>query len=163
MQFQAIKFMEEAEGRKAMSYFDSAGKLTIGIGHLITPKEIGSRVIVIAGEKVTWNAGLSDAQIDTLLRQDLAIAHQAVHDTVQVDLTQNQHDALVSFVFNIGVSAWRKSIALAVLNKHHYADVPGCLRQWNKETKGGRKVVSRGLVNRREVEIRLWNTQDEEV
>ena len=37
-----------------------------------------------------------------LLRQDLTVAETAVRNSVNVSLTQNQFDALVSFIFNVG-------------------------------------------------------------
>lgn len=156
MEFKAIKFMEDAEGRRYCVYMDSAGKPTIGIGHLLTKQELNTGIIRIAASNVRYHNGLNDEQTDALLRQDLSIAHEAIHDTVTVDLTQNQHDSLVSFVFNIGVRAWETSTALRVLNLGQYGNVPAAMRLFNKETRGGKKIVSKGLINRREVEIRLW-------
>ena len=49
------------------------------------------------------------------------------------------------------------STLLRILNDGDYAGVPVQLRRWNKETIDGKLVINRGLVNRRESEITLWN------
>jgi lysozyme len=61
-----------------------------------------------------------------------------------VPLTQNQFDALVSLVFNIGGGAFRKSTLLKKLNA---GDIQGAADQflvWNKGTVNGKRVVLRG-------------------
>jgi lysozyme len=84
---------------------------------------------------------------------------------VTVPLTDNQFAALVSLCFNIGSAAFRDSSVVRVLNKGEYHLVPGFMRLWNKITVRevqpdgsivAKKVVSKGLQNRRETEVRLW-------
>ena len=55
---------------------------------------------------------------------DADIAERAVNQRVQVVLTQYQFDALVSFVFNIGVGAFGGSTLLRRLNGGEYDAVP---------------------------------------
>ena len=83
---------------------------------------------------------------------------QAVNDGVTVALKPYQFDALVSFSFNVGVSAFKNSTLLSVLNEGKYDEVPGQLGRW--VFSGGHKV--QGLVNRRENEVKLWNGEFEE-
>ena len=64
---------------------------TIGYGHLIKLNE-------------NFAAGLTESQATDLLRQDIIFAESAVNKYINVPLTQNQYDALVMFVFNIGVN-----------------------------------------------------------
>lgn len=145
--------IKEWEGSEAFPYRDAAGKLTIGIGHLLTQSELSSGKISIRGEWVHYAGGLSDRQIMDLLGQDLNGAEDTVNEAVTVELAQNQFDALVSFCFNIGGSAFRNSTLLRLLNGEDYAAVPAQMRRWvhcNGE-------VVQGLVNRREHEIELWN------
>ena len=73
---------------------------------------------------------------------------------VKVPLNQNQFDALVSFVFNVGNNAFRDSTLVKVLNAGHFDQVPTQLRRWIRDNG---KIV-KGLINRREKEIALWNT-----
>ena len=130
------------------------GKLTIGVGHLLTPGELASGNIWIQGQAVPYAAGLSDPQILDLLGQDLAGAVQAVNAGVEVGLNQNQFDTLVSFCFNVGSSAFKNSTLLRLLNLGAYVEVPAQLRRWvrcNGE-------VAPGLVSRRERELELWQS-----
>ena len=98
-----------------------------------------------------WNLGLNKAQNDLLLHQDLAVAELAV-SAVRVFLAPHQYDTLVSFVFNVGVSAFRGSSLLRLLNGGDYAAVPGQLRRWVYA--GGR--LNPGLVHRRTSEVAQW-------
>jgi len=59
---------------------------------------------------------------------------------------------LVSWTFNVGVSAMRKSSLVRKLNAGDYGAVPGELARWNK-VKG---AVNPGLSNRRAAEAGLW-------
>ena len=141
------------EGFKPRAYHDAAGKLTIGVGHLLTQSELSSGKIRIQGEAVRYAAGLSDRQVLDLLGQDLKWAENAVNECVEVGLQQNQFDALVSFCFNVGATAFKNSTLLRRLNQGGYEEVPVQLRRW-VHCSG---AVVAGLVNRREQEIVLWN------
>jgi lysozyme len=140
------------EGFEPRVYSDAAGKLTIGVGHLLTPSELSSGMIWIKGGAVRYANGLSETQIVDLLGQDLEGAEAAVNNGVEVELSQNQFDALVSFCFNVGAGAFRNSTLMKLLNQGQYGDVPAQLRRW---VHCGGEVVQ-GLVRRREHEIALW-------
>lgn len=144
---------KEWEGLATHVYLDSGGQPTIGIGHLLTTAERNSGTILIQGQTVNYQNGLTDQQCWDLLEQDLAVAEKAVNEAVKVPLNQNQFDALVSFVFNVGAGAFRGSTLLKLLNQGQYDQVPEQLKRWVKDNG---KVVQ-GLVNRREQEIVLWN------
>jgi lysozyme len=83
------------EGRRNKAYLDSKGIPTIGVGH--------------TGPNVYIGLAWTDQQIEDALRDDLKIAEDCINKYVTVPLTQNQFDALVSFVFNIGTKAFRGS------------------------------------------------------
>lgn len=92
-----------------------------------------------------------------LLAEDVKDAEDAINDLVTVPLTQNEFDALVCFVFNIGRGALRHSTTLKVINSGNKRQVPEWLRKWVYVTiEGGAKLRSDGLENRREKEIELW-------
>lgn len=141
------------EGLETHEYLDSGGAPTIGIGHLLTRSERSSGKIMIDGVAVHYRDGLTEDQCWALLDQDLDGVEQCVSDAVKVALTQNQFDALVSFTFNVGNGAFLGSTLLKLLNNGKYDDVPAQLRRWNKDN----GHVVRGLVNRREKEVDLWN------
>ena len=150
-----LDLLKQWEGFESKIYKDSAGLPTIGVGHLLTKSELTSGKIVINGAPVQYAAGLTDQQVLDLLSQDLDPAAQAVSKNVKVALSQNQFDALVSFVFNVGVAAFTGSTLLKLANQGQYDQVPAQLRRWNKS--GGQVV--QGLINRREKEIKLWTGQ----
>jgi lysozyme len=95
---------------------------------------------------------------EILLDRDLAPAEGALRKWVVVPLTQNQFDALVCFIYNVGVGAFRESTLLHQLNSGKYDEVPAQLRRWNKEwdTKKRQFVVNKGLAIRREQEVVRW-------
>ena len=140
------------EGFKPKQYLDSAGLPTIGVGHLITPAERTSKQIKIGTATVSTTATLTDAQVNTLLIQDLVRFEAAVTSFVVVDLKQNQYDALVSFAFNLGTTTLKTSTLLKELNARNYDAVPTQMRRFVNSD--GHPVP--GLVNRRENEVKLW-------
>ncbi len=140
------------EGFRRRTYRDAGGKLTIGVGHLLTKSELSSGKIRINGQLVRYAAGLTDQQVLDLLGQDLEGAENAVSEGVDVELSQNQFDVLVSFCFNVGAAAFHNSTLLRRLNQGCYEEVPLQLRRW-VHCNG---AVAPGLVNRREQEIACW-------
>ena len=146
--------LEQWEGMKQQVYLDSGGKATIGVGHLLTQSERSSGKITIAGQDVKYSTWLSTSECHELLDQDLKSPEKTVNSFVKVPLNQNQFDALVSFTYNLGNTAFQNSTLLKMLNAGSYIQVPGQFRRWIHDN--GRVV--QGLVNRREKEIVLWNT-----
>jgi lysozyme len=144
----------EWEGLERNEYLDSGGAPTIGIGHLLNRSERMSGKIIIKGKPVAYRDGLTTQQCWDLLEQDLGPAEKTINAAVKVALNQNQFDALVSFVFNVGDSAFQNSTLLKELNKGNYEKVPVQLRRWVLDN--GKTV--KGLISRREKEIGLWLT-----
>ena len=144
--------LRELESSERFVYKDSAGLPTIGVGHLLKKDEIRSGKVNILGEQVHYRNGLTQDQVDALLGQDLVPREMAVNKFVRVPLAQNQFDALVLFVFNIGRGAFQASTLLKRLNAGKYMDVPDQMRRWVYSA--GSKID--GLVNRREAEIVVW-------
>jgi len=152
---EGLRFLTTCEGYEPKVYKDSAGLPTIGVGHLLTKSELSSGKIKIGNEIIKYEGGLTHEQIVNLLSQDLRPTMRAVNDYVKVELSQAQFDALCSFTFNVGINAFIGSTLLKELNKRHYDSVPVQMRRWNRA--GGR--VIRGLANRREKEIALWENK----
>lgn len=153
-----IAHIRKFEGCNPYVYEDQGGYPTIGIGHLLTRTENMTGKIYINGEPVFYHQGLSEQQCVALLKQDLAVPVNTVNEAVIVPLNQNQFDALVSFVFNIGCGNFKRSSLLRVLNSGNYDKVPEQLRLWAYV---GEKI-SKGLQKRREEEIKLWRTPGED-
>lgn len=104
---------------------------------------------------------ITPEEANALLREDIAWAEHVVNDLVRVTITQGQFDALVDWVFNLGVVAFRKSELLEKLNK---GDFTGAAHELYHEDPdgtphgyiyGGGKVRV-NLVARRKAERELW-------
>ena len=143
----ALDALKKSEGFRGEVYKDEAGIDTIGFGHLLTAADKAS------GQ---FNLCITEATASDLLQQDLAFAELAVTELVTVELKQNQFDALVDFVFNVGEPKFRKSSLLRFLNAGSFDRVPGELRRWNKVHVGGAVRESKGLTRRREREVAWW-------
>lgn len=124
------------------SYRCPAGKYTIGYG---------SCKGVRSGQTMT------EAEAETRLIHDLNDHGKFVKKYVHVPLTQNQYDALTSFVFNLGGGAFRSSTLLTKLNKGLYDEVPEQLLRWNKARVDGKLTPLRGLTRRRAAEAELFS------
>lgn len=140
-----IDHIKRWEGLKTTAYRDQAGVLTIGYGHT---SSAGSPM-------VTSGMKISEAEAEEILKKDLRIFEERVSRLVKVDLTDNQFAALVSFDFNTG--ALHSSTLLKKLNRGDYESVPSELMKWVKVTVDGKKMTSKGLVNRRASEAGLWS------
>lgn len=131
---------------------DQGGHCTIGVGHLVHKGVCNG---VIPSEK-PYLKGISPAKAKELLKNDLAIAESAIHGSVTVPLSQNQYDALVSFVFNVGADAFRRSTLLKYINSRQHRKAADEFLEWNRMTIAGKKVEISGLTNRRLAEKVLF-------
>lgn len=132
--------IKQFEGFSATPYKDSAGKWTIGFGHLIKNNETFGTI--------------SQAQAEELLAKDTSGAQSTINNLVTVPLNANQRAALVSFVYNIGSGNFANSTMLRLLNSGDYAGAAKEFERWIYA--GG--VVNSGLVSRRAKEKRLFQS-----
>lgn len=137
-----LRLIKSYESLSLRAYRCPAGVLTIGYGHTRT---------VRPGQTIT------EREADELLRRDIAEAERAVNLTADVRLlTQNQFDALVSLVFNIGSGNYEKSTLRAkVINNP--AD-PAIRTEFGRWVNAGGKQLA-GLVKRRAAEADLYFKQ----
>lgn len=129
------------EGLSLEVYQDSAGKWTIGYGHLIQPGEIyypSGDIKLITLEEA-----------DALFATDTAIAENCVSQHVFVNLTDNQRAAIVSLVYNIGCGNFSTSTLLKKLNAGDFPTAADEFDKWIHTTVNGVLMVDNGLVNRR--------------
>jgi lysozyme len=133
-----INLIKSFEGCRLTAYKDVAGVLTIGYGHTSG---------VRSGQTIT------QAQADALLVQDLKKFCDTVNANIRVPINQYQFDALVSFAYNVGATAFKTSTLLEMLNKKDYHGASNQFLLW-VHAKG--KVVQ-GLVNRRKAEKALFD------
>jgi lysozyme len=129
-----IHFIKRHEGSRRKLYNDSQGHCTIGVGHLVHKGKCDG------SEPDNFRRGLTEDEVTDLLRADLAVFEQTVQKNVTSRLNQYQYDALVSFSFNVGSGAFKKSGVLNEVNAKNYSKVPDELMKWLKppEIKGRR-------------------------
>lgn len=153
-----LDLIVRVERLKQKMYLDQAGYPTIGVGHLLSAKELDTGTVSINGQVVSWRGGLSVEQCMALLDQDADWAEKSVGLRVSTPLTQHQANALYSFVFNVGDDNFASSSVLRYVNLRRFSEVPSRMRLWNKVRHRITKklVPSKGLDNRREQEIAMW-------
>lgn len=137
---EGIEFIKRHEGFSPLPYLCSAGKETIGYGHVIKHGE-------------QFPCGVTERQAEDLLYDDVAEAEQCIFDCVEVDLMPFQFDALVSLIFNIGTNAFSKSTLLRMLNTEQYEEAGKQFLRW---VYADGKVIY-GLQKRRQKEKRLFD------
>lgn len=140
----AISLIKSFEGLRLSACRCPAGRLTIGYGHT---------------SNVTEGMAVTEAQAERLLKQDICFAEIAVD--MLGKLTQNQYDALVSFVFNIGNRAFSNSrLRRYVIENPNDPVIRHEFLRWVHITVKGKKQVSKGLQNRRQAESNLYFKTD---
>lgn len=141
--FMVAKF----EGFRAKPYLCPAGKPTVGYGNTYY---LDGRKVKLTDPAINKEGAL------VLLRFTLANFAEQVKKVVTKELTQNQFDAIVSFVYNIGIGAFKKSTILKLINAN--PNDPNIAAQFKRWNKGGGKVLN-GLVKRRAEESALYFTK----
>lgn len=132
-----IALLKRHEGLKLQAYKCSAGVLSIGYGHT---------------KDVTKGLKITAAQAEEFLKQDMTWAEKAVNNE-NLQLNQNQFDALVSFVFNVGATAFKNSTLLKMIKVNpNSANIPSEFAKWKL---AGGKIVP-GLSARRKLETELY-------
>jgi lysozyme len=126
------------EGCKLVAYQDSVGVWTIGYGHT---------------KNVYEGMTITQEQAEQMLLDELKEYESYIDKLVTVPLNQNQFDALVVWVYNLGPTNFKKSTLLKELNNGNYQAVPIEIKRWNK---AGGKVLE-GLIKRRKAEAILFS------
>lgn len=127
------------EGLRLEAYRCPAGVLTIGYGHTGDVK---------AGDRVTAH------QAEVILEFDLRRFEAAIEDLCPW-ASSNEFSALVSFVFNVGIEAFKKSTMLKLFKEKRPVAAAAQFARW---THAGGKVLP-GLVKRRAAEAKLFLTE----
>lgn len=147
---QGLALIRRIEGCRLKAYRCDAGRLTIGYGHTGDVSD---------GEVIDLDTA------ERLLRKDVSVAEAAIRSLVKIELSQGQHDALVSWLFNLGAGRLRTSELLKAINSGRLETVPAQWMRWVYVTDPitGEKYASDGLMRRRRAELELWRGLDEPV
>lgn len=134
-----IALIKQSEGFRAEAYKCPAGVWTIGYG---TTVPTGREMVV------------TEAEAAEMLKNHVA-GIEAQLNGLKLRLRQPQFDALVDFIYNLGFGAFQRSGLLAMIRVNpDSVNVPTEFRKW-KIASG---KPSPGLINRREAEIRLYQS-----
>lgn len=126
------------------------GKLTVGYGRVLwNPQKDYER----------YKNGVTEPQATQMLLEDLRRFENSIRVNVVVPLSQNEYDAIVIFIFNIGLGDKAQGIAgfttstfLKFLNQGKKLDAANQMLRWVYS--GG--VLMQGLVNRRQRERTIF-------
>ena len=134
---EGLALIKNFEGCELTAYKCAAGVWTIGYGHI---------------KGVSEGMTITQEEAEQMLKDEMAEYEGYVNKLVTVELNQNQFDAMVSWVYNLGGGNLSASTLLKVLNAGDYAGVPAQMMRWNK---AGGKVLE-GLTRRRQAEADLF-------
>lgn len=140
------------EGFRSSPYLCPAGIPTIGFG---TTRYPNGRRVRMSDTPITRD------QAYEYKKADLHKIERDVRASLKVRLNENRFSALVSFTYNLGIGALRRSTLLKVVN-----DAPGVpgirdeFMKWVKARNPRTKQleVMQGLINRRRAEADLYFT-----
>lgn len=133
-----LDLVRRFEGLQLKAYYCPGGVLTIGYGH--------------TGPDVHEGKTITKQEADILLRQDMRRFESSVNNDIAVAMSQGMFDAMVSFSFNVGAAAFRKSTLRRRVNAGKLAEAANEFLRWNK---AGGKVLA-GLTRRRQAERELF-------
>ena len=151
-------FIGGGEGVRRFAYQDQRKVWTIGKGNTTHPD----------GRPVKKGDVISLEQVDQYMRHFVytKVLPNLRKIPLWDEMTPNQQTALISFAYNTGENFYKaknfETITAALASKATWKDVPAALPLYNKvynpDTK--KKEVSKGLINRRAAEVKLWLQSD---
>ena len=133
----AKPLIREFEGLRLKAYRCPADVWTIGYGHTSGVRE-GQIIDEIAAE--------------LLLDADLKFFAVQMAPLIKVPVTEGQAGAMLSFAFNEGVGAFKRSTLLRLVNQGMFVNASYEFKKWKYAA--GRELP--GLVRRREAEAALF-------
>ena len=139
-----LNLIKQFEGLSLKPYLDAVNIPTIGYGSTFYEN---MKKVTMQDESITRER--ADFLFNFLVTTKFV---SVVNRLVIVDLTQNQFDALVSFVYNIGSGNFEKSTLLKKVNQ---SDFIGASLEFEKWNKANGKILN-GLTKRRLSEKELF-------
>lgn len=136
-----LNLIKGYEGLRMSAHYAPSEQWTVGYGHTSGARH---------GMSVT------EGDAERLLREDVQPIEQLLGDTVRAPLNQNEHDALVSLIFNIGEENWKNSTVLRKLNAGDKIGAANAFELWTKAYVNNELASLDGLVRRRAAEKSLF-------
>lgn len=143
------EFIKNHEKLRLSAYNIGDGMITIGYGHAEPIKRSKYKI----GDEITIN------EAEKLFKHDLSVAENGVRrifkqwqeDGININVSQNMYDSMVSMAFNMGVSGFRQSKFIQKLkNTNNHIDAAALILTSRNSGKFS------GLNNRREQEANLF-------
>jgi GH24 family phage-related lysozyme (muramidase) len=135
-----------SEGFVPRLYTNADNHCSIGHGQLVRREPCSG------AEPPALRRGISEAQADAMLAENMRRAQRAVMSLVKTQLSDGQYAALCDFTYNVGATMLQKSTLLQLINAGEHERVPAELRRWTLV--GGKE--HRALKLRRERQIGLY-------
>jgi lysozyme len=145
---QCFDFIKNKEGMRLNAYQDSAGIWTIGYGSIIYEDQ----------KPVKKGDVITQRRADKLIEREISFKSAKVNAALgNVNVNQNQFNALVSFAYNVGTGALLSSTLLKrVKAKPADPKIRDAFMMWNKAHVNGKLVAVKGLTKRRAEEADLY-------
>lgn len=135
-----IDLIKKFEGFEEHAYLCSAGIPTIGYGSTMW----STGVKVKLGETITLK------EAESLLYWEMSNKSKAIG---KINCNQNQFDAIISLIYNIGIGAFKDSVLYRKMRLNpNDPSIAYEFSRWNK-VKG---KPNKGLTNRRKIEADLY-------
>ena len=150
-----LEFVKRWEGFRPRLCNEN-GHCTVGFGSVMHTGPCDGRPV-----EQPYASGVSEDAAATLLTQQAGDVRALIDEGLTVPLTQNQSDALISLVYDIGADAFKGSTLLQRVNAGDTAGAAAEIRKWTKEQRpdGGQADVPM-LVKRRDAEAALFLKPD---
>jgi GH24 family phage-related lysozyme (muramidase)/uncharacterized protein YcbK (DUF882 family) len=143
---EGVELIKHFEGLRTTAYRDPVGIWTIGYGHT----SMAGPPTVYQGMTITA------AEAEAILRQDLDKFELGVVNALTIGTNPDQFSAMVSFSFNVGLTAFRNS---TLLRKHNDGDFAGAANEFPRWVYADGQVLP-GLVRRRNAEQAMYLGKD---
>jgi lysozyme len=139
-----INLIKLFEGYKPKAYLCPAGVPTIGYGS----------TMYTDGRKIKLGDTINEQQANELLMWELRNKAFSLNG---LKINQNQIDALLSFIYNLGIGAFAKStLKKKIVANPNDASIKAEFMKWNKARVGGQLIELKGLTRRRIAEAELY-------
>lgn len=132
-----IDLIKQFEGCKLFAYMDSVGVATVGYGHT---------------KNVKMGMAITQAQADKFLQEDVAPVEKALN-ALNINFTQGEFDALVSWCFNLGLGNFKSSTMYKyIVARKNDVEITDQMVKWHNA--GGKPLL--GLKRRRAAEANMF-------
>jgi lysozyme len=120
-----LKELHTREGLELKPYLDTKGIPTIAMGNTFY---LDGRKVTMKDKPLTLKEALE------LSKKVVERFEKAVNSAVKVTVTQNQYNSLVSIIYNIGVTGFKNSTFLRLLNKNpNDPKIYAAIMMWTKD------------------------------